>query len=627
MPKLMGNYDLCNMAVVEGEWDTRLDWMDYVNEAKRRGLTCNVKEETDVRLASSSKKAAALKSSDVEICAFATEIRNGVASWNEIYHQPYVKEAQRRGLSCGVKDSNSTQTVNFAELYTDQLVNADVSFLLSMNDSELCNRFNDINGRLGWEGYFNLQNRLITALKPVLKEVHTRGLNCTPGSSLLDWASITDESVCHLLMLEIPEHLSEAKRRGLSCGVNDSNLTQTASSTVSSPNTVPTNELTAAQKEAESLRQELAALKAKKQQEQQNISNDNKLPTIEIISATASGARGLIKGRVNDNTGVAELLIDGQKIGFDSKGSFSATTYVPEGGASFNIEAIDMAGLSSEMSVQLNRMVSQTASILFEKLNPLNRKTLPNKDAVALIIGIGNYENIIDATYADKDAVVFRDYAIEKLGVPENRIKTLINKDAEIGELLLSIRKWIRRSTKADKSDIYIFYAGHGIATANGESYIIPYDGRSEIDLLDRTALLQKELFEEVAKAKPRNVTVFLDACYTGKARTGEVLLADANYRPVVPRAIDEGSLPYNFTLMTASSGDEFSGPLEEAKHGMFSYFLMKGMEGDADANRDNKITAGELHVYVKENVLRQSADKQTPELQGDAGRVLVRFQ
>ena len=54
----------------------------------------------------------------------------------------------------------------------------------------------------------------------------------------------------------------------------------------------------------------------------------------------------------------------------------------------------------------------------------------------------------------------------------------------------------------------------------------------------------------------------------------------------------------------------------------MFSYFLMKGMEGDAD----NKITAQELHNYVKENVTQRSSDSQTPELQGDKDRVLVKF-
>ena len=71
---------------------------------------------------------------------------------------------------------------------------------------------------------------------------------------------------------------------------------------------------------------------------------------------------------------------------------------------------------------------------------------------------------------------------------------------------------------------------------------------------------------------------------------------------------------------------DQISRPLEEAKHGMFSYFLMKGMEGDADTNADKKITALELHNYVRENVTQQSSGSQTPELKGDKERVLVQF-
>ena len=408
--------------------------------------------------------------------------------------------------------------------------------------------------------------------------------------------------------------------------VADKGQTETTSATATQPNTSSSAELEAERKKRIKLEQQLAAMKAEQQQQQQTILDDTILPTITIASATTKGAQGVIRGRVSDNTGIAELRVDGQKIAVDGNGNFSATTYVPEGGTNVNIEAVDLAGLSSAMSVRVDRATTQTAAITFDRLNPLKRKAQSNKDAIALVVGISKYENIIDAAFADKDALVFRDYATEKLGIPESRIRTLINEEADIGEVLLGIRKWIRRSTKPGKTDVYVFYAGHGIATASGEAYILPYDSRPEIDLLDRTALLQKELFAEIDKAKPRNVTIFLDACYTGKARTGEVLMADANYRPIAIRPIDDG-MPDNFTLITASSGDEFSGPLEEAKHGMFSYFLMKGMEGDADSNQDNQITSGELHEYVKENVLRQSADKQTPELQGDADRVLVRFQ
>ena len=88
-----------------------------------------------------------------------------------------------------------------------------------------------------------------------------------------------------------------------------------------------------------------------------------------------------------------------------------------------------------------------------------------------------------------------------------------------------------------------------------------------------------------------------------------------------------EQAIPDNFTVFTAAAGDQTAKPLEEAKHGLFSYFLMKGMEGEADSNNDNSITAGELHAYVQKNVVQQSAGSQTPELQGDANRVLVRFQ
>ena len=52
----------------------------------------------------------------------------------------------------------------------------------------------------------------------------------------------------------------------------------------------------------------------------------------------------------------------------------------------------------------------------------------------------------------------------------------------------------------------------------------------------------------------------------------------------------------------------------------------MKGMEGEADKNNDNKITAKELYYYLKENVAQHSDDEQTPELQGDKDRVLVQF-
>ena len=247
-----------------------------------------------------------------------------------------------------------------------------------------------------------------------------------------------------------------------------------------------------------------------------------------------------------------------------------------------------------------------------------------NKNTLALIIGVSDYENTpAKAIYADTDAMVFRDYASEKLGIPDNRIKTLVNDGADKRELLVSINNWLSRSVKQDQTDVYVFFAGHGLASDDGKNmYLLPYDGSPEF--LDDTAFLRDRIFSDIASANPRSVTVFLDTCYSGSNRGSEMLIADA--RPILLKAKDT-SVPDGFTVFTAAAGDETAKSLEEAKHGMFSYFLMKGMEGDADTNGDKQITAGELHTYVKSNVVQQSSGTQTPELQGDADRVLVRFQ
>jgi len=274
--------------------------------------------------------------------------------------------------------------------------------------------------------------------------------------------------------------------------------------------------------------------------------------------------------------------------------------------------------------VRLERLASTAATtVTFDRLNPLGRRVSSNSNALALIIGVDSYKSTpARAMYADSDAKVFADYASQKLGIPISRIKTLVNEGAGERELLLSVKSWLSRSVKQNQSDVFIFFAGHGLASDDGSKmYLLPYDGAPE--LLDKTAILRDELFADISATNPRSVSVFLDTCYSGTTRGTDMLIAS---RPIAIRALEQ-SIPDNFTVMTAAAGDQTAKPLKEAKHGMFSYFLMKGMEGEADANLNNKITAGELHAYVEQNVIQQSGGSQTPELQGNADRVLVRFQ
>ncbi|MDB9872602.1 caspase family protein [Alphaproteobacteria bacterium] len=431
------------------------------------------------------------------------------------------------------------------------------------------------------------------------------------------------------------EYQNEVKSRGLDCGVGSNNKTIIASKpktkTYTQPkSTISSAELDASKREAETERQKrielerkLAALEGKQKQEQQRVDTDTRVPLLEIISIKTKGKRGTITGIARDNIEVAEVTVDGKPVSLSRNGNFKYSTYVPAIGKELKVQVTDIAGLTSSKIIVLkaDRTIADS-SISFDSLNPLGKRVKTNSNALALIVGVSSYKNTkAKAMYADNDALVFKDYATEKLGISENRIKVLVNDGADERDILLSVKEWLRRSAKPNKSDIYVFFAGHGLASQDGKNmYLLPHDGSPR--LLDDTAILRDRLFADLKATNPKSVTVFLDTCYSGETRNEEMLIAG---RPIVIKA-KEQSIPNGFTLFSAASNEQISRPLEEAKHGMFSYFLMKGMEGDADTNSDNKITAQELHNYVKENVTQQSSGSQTPELQGDKDRVLVQF-
>jgi hypothetical protein len=287
----------------------------------------------------------------------------------------------------------------------------------------------------------------------------------------------------------------------------------------------------------------------------------------------------------------------------------------------YRLSVMDEYGQKAETEINVERAAVQYAEQV-APLNPRKLKAQTNPNAVALIIGIEAYSRLPQAQYADSDATHFYDYANQSLGVPPHKIKLLTDTKASRTNLLLAMRSWMRTEVNG-KSDVYIFFAGHGLASADGsKTYLLPEDG--ERDLLDETSILRDDLIASAKGAK--TITLFLDTCYSGGTRTNEILLADARPIAIVP---DMKALPSNVTVLAAASGSQLSSTYEAAQQGLFSYWLMKGLEGDADTNKDKKITTGELHDYVSKNVgpmAQRRNRQQDPQLMGDSMRVLVSY-
>ena len=105
------------------------------------------------------------------------------------------------------------------------------------------------------------------------------------------------------------------------------------------------------------------------------------------------------------------------------------------------------------------------------------------------------------------------------------------------------------------------------------------------------------------------------------------MLLASA--RPVRIVTNNDNDIPGNFTIFSASQLDQISSGIKEANHGIFSYYLMKGLEGNADLNKDRNITNSELLAYMDENVSQKASElgrEQNPTLSGDPDKVLMTY-
>ena len=380
------------------------------------------------------------------------------------------------------------------------------------------------------------------------------------------------------------------------------------------------NELELAKKEA--------SKEFEKKKKELNVDKDS--PEILVAEAiTVSSQVYKLKGKVKDRSDFF-LKIDGQPVKINKEGEFTFEGFIidTDEGEELTLVAVDRWNNSSEKSVKISVEIKEVQiTKTYEKLLPNKIKANTDENKIALVIGVEKYVNLqnLDAIYANRDAKAFRAYANRAFGIPLDNIKMLIDKDASRSEIIKATKLWLPQKAKGGNKDIYIFFAGHGLASDDGENlFLLPQDGNA--DLLEDTALSRSEIFKQISKLNPRLVTIFFDTCYSGQTRSEETLMA--GLRPV-RIVVDEQTIPSNFTIFSASNLTQTSGSINEAKHGIFSYYLMKGMEGNADTNQDKKITNGELIAYLKQNVTEEAFvnnRQQEPMLSGDPDQVLMKY-
>jgi tetratricopeptide (TPR) repeat protein len=230
----------------------------------------------------------------------------------------------------------------------------------------------------------------------------------------------------------------------------------------------------------------------------------------------------------------------------------------------------------------------------------------------ALLVGISKYAKPeLSLQFADSDASVFGKLLESPRGgsVPSDNVLLLNDEKATTAAVRNGFQDFLKR--RAGKNDtVVILIAGHGTVETPGSkgAYILTYD--SDPQDLKSTALGMDELqslFEEQL-SKVGRVLLFVDVCKAGTIGTIHNTMVSSNVQQLGDIQGDLFGLLASRPREVSLEGPEFGGG-----HGVFSYFVIKGLEGAADRNQDGVVDADELIKYVSEQVPMATGNKQHP--------------
>lgn len=243
------------------------------------------------------------------------------------------------------------------------------------------------------------------------------------------------------------------------------------------------------------------------------------------------------------------------------------------------------------------------------------------KNLWAVVIGINDYRKAPQLKYAVNDAKAFYEYLLTKTQIPRENLTLLLNNEASLSNLRSTLGTQLKN--KAGSGDMVILYfAGHGategdVASPDGdglEKYLLPFD--ADLKDLYASALPMREISYILQRIRSERLVFIIDSCYSG-ASGGRTVRTEGTRASISDRFLDRVVSGKGMVIMTASGANEVSVEKDDLRHGVFTYFLLDGLEGKADIDRDGLITVDEAYDYVSKNVPKATGQEQHPVKKG----------
>jgi tetratricopeptide (TPR) repeat protein len=323
-----------------------------------------------------------------------------------------------------------------------------------------------------------------------------------------------------------------------------------------------------------------------------------------------------VVGYVRHPTGIESVKIDGRVAALTREGGkYVFTGFVPtqEGAREVVILAYPASGLPI---IRRYTLRGTPASRTFGSRQEAESSV--GGERWAVVVGIASYADsaIRPLRYADDDAQAVYDFLRSRRagmgGFRADHVKLLLNEQATFAEIRSALFTFLRQASERD--EVIIYFAGHGAPDKRPDDlYLLTHDAR--LSQLSATAFPMRDLNRAVENMGARHIVLITDACHSGgvteqESTRGRNLIQD--------EFLDRmNASKAGLAVFTASGADQFS--FEDARwgggHGIFTYYLLRGLSGQADEDQDQIVTAVELMHWTMEQVRHETGNTQVPSI------------
>ena len=218
--------------------------------------------------------------------------------------------------------------------------------------------------------------------------------------------------------------------------------------------------------------------------------------------------------------------------------------------------------------------------------------------SIVIAIGVGKFRDarVPPVKYAERDAEVMAGYLRTIGGIPPERVRLLLDQYALKEDLAETFEEWLPKRVDAD-TVVYVYFSGRALVDGtSGAVSLVPFDGTTaSVKRLYPVRRMQQVL----SKLPIQRAIMIFEVSLDPTPGSNPASTPQADWED----GLDEGK--NEVMWMVGNKALQEAHVYEQGKHGLFTYYLLRGLQGLADIDRDGTVVAGELCTYARGEVGR----------------------